>query len=109
MLRDENRRRDKDGKHEEQGRCPNATAPRREIARAGVRQLARRWAAAAGRQSRRGADLAAVSGWVKGGPRKAAVLSDRVEVAAGSPEARGSRVAEREAAKPMLAIDQSFP
>ena len=45
---------------------------------------------------------------MKGGPRKAAVLSDRVEVAAGSPEARGYRVADREVAKPMQAIDRSF-
>ena len=45
-----------------------------------------------------GADPAAVPEWVKGGPRKATVLSDRVEVAAESPEARGYRVADREMA-----------
>jgi hypothetical protein len=44
----------------------------------------------------------------EGGPRKGAVLSDRVEVAAGSPEARGYRVADREVAKPMEAIDRFF-
>jgi hypothetical protein len=108
MLRDENRHRDKDSNHKDQGGCPNATAPRREIARAGVRQIARRCGAAAGRRSHRGADLAAVSGWVKGGPRKAAVPWDRVEVAAGSREALGCRVAGRGVAKPMQAIDRSF-
>ena len=94
MLRDENAHGDKDCKREDQGGCPNATAPRREIARAGVRQIARRCGAATGRPSREEAGLGGVSGSAVVGPRKAAVLSDRAGAAEGFRAAQACRVAE---------------
>ena len=48
-----------------------------------------------GRQSRRGAGLAGVSGWVTVGPRKAAGRWDRGEVAEGCLEAQAYLVAEQ--------------
>jgi hypothetical protein len=108
MLRDENPHRDEDGKHEDQGGCPNATAPRREIARVGVRQIARRGGAAAGRPSREEAGLAAVSGSAVVGPRKAAALSDRAAAAEGFRAAQACRVAERGAPSLIQASIPSF-
>ena len=55
-----------------------------------------------------GADLAAVSGWATAGPRKVAVLSDRVEVAAESREVRGAGLLGEGGAKPTRSVDRSF-
>ena len=86
MLGDENRHRDKDSKHENQGGSPDAASARQEIARAAaVRQFGGRSGAAAGRLSREEAHRVRVSGWAVAGLGKAVVWKDQVGSRGGPP------------------------
>jgi hypothetical protein len=107
MLRHENPHRDKNCKREDQSGCPNATAPRREIARAvAVRQFARRCGSAAGRRPPAEVHLAEVLGSAVAGLRKAGVPSDRAGAAEGFRAAQACPAAEH--GEPRL-IQASIP